>query len=109
MRAMFVRKADRPLYGDALAMYGTWQNALAEANVNRDRLYYGPKNPKLTRVTALEMLSQRISTSGVPTLVSLACENQYLTRCLIARFGSFQTALNLAVAATKTDVQQAAP
>lgn len=109
MRAMFVRKADYPLYRDALAMYGTWQNAMAEANVNRERLYYGTKNPKLTPVTALEMLSQRISDCGVPTLVSLACENQYLTRCLIARFGSFQTALNLAVAATKTDVQQAAP
>ena len=107
MRAMFVRKADRPLYGDALAMYGTWQNALAEANVNRDRLYYGPKNPRLTQVTALEMLSQRVSTSGVPTLVSLACENQYLTRCLIARFGSFQTALDLASATRKTDVQPA--
>ncbi len=109
MRAMFVRKADYPLYRDALAMFGTWQNALVQADVDRDRLYYGTKNPKLSQVTALDMLSKRISTRGVPTLVSLACENQYLTRCLIARFGSFQTALNLAVAATKTDVQRASP
>jgi hypothetical protein len=107
MRAMFVRKADYPLYRDALAMYGTWQNALVQADVNRDRLYFGTKNPKLTHVTALELLSKRISENGVPTLVGLACENQYLTRCLIARFGSFQTALNLASAATKTDVQPA--
>jgi hypothetical protein len=105
MRAMFVRKADYPLYRDALAMYGTWQNALAEANVNRERLYYGTKNPKLTQVTALELLSQRISESGVPTLVSLACENQYLTRCLIARLRSFQVALNLAEAIARRDVQ----
>lgn len=107
MRAMFVRKADRPLYGDALAMFGTWQNALAQADVNRDQLYYGTKNPRLTQVTALDLLSQRILVSGVPTLVCLACENQYLTRCLIARFGSFQTALDLAIATTKTDVQPA--
>lgn len=105
MRAMFVRKADYPLYRDALAMFGTWQNALAQADVNRDRLYFGTKNPRLTQVTALELLSQRILVSGVPTLVSLACENQYLTRCLIARFGSFQTALDLASTTTKTDVQ----
>lgn len=107
MRAMFVRRADYPLYRDALAMFGSWQNALVQADVNRDRLYFGTKNPKLTHVTALELLSQRISENGVPTLVCLACENQYLTRCLIARFGSFQTALNLANAATKTDVQPA--
>lgn len=57
MRAMFVRKADYPLYRDALAMFGTWQNALAQAEVNRDRLYFGTKNPRSHQVTALELLS----------------------------------------------------
>jgi hypothetical protein len=107
MRAMFVRKADYPLYRNAVAIFGNWQNALAQSGVDRHRLYYVPKDPRLTQVTALELLSQRILANGVPTLISLACENQYLTRCLIARFGSFQTALKLAIAATETDVQQA--
>jgi hypothetical protein len=108
MRAMFVRKADYPLYRDALAMYGTWQNALAAADIDRNRLYSGTKNPKLTRDTALELLVQRISTRGVPTLIALACENQYLVRCLVFRFGKFQTALEVANATLNQDVHQSA-
>lgn len=102
MRAMYVRKADYPLYRDALAMFGTWQNALKQADVDKDRLYCGAHNTRLTSVTAIDMLSQRISERGMPTLVCLACENQYLVRCLIARFGSFQTALNLAIVKSGT-------
>ena len=105
MRAMFVRKADYPLYRDALAMFGTWQKALAEASVNKDRLYCGTKNPKLTQEMAIEMLARRVADGGEPTLVGLACENQYLARCLIARLRSFQVALNLAEAIARRDVQ----
>ncbi len=79
-------------------MFGSWQKALAEAGIDKDLLYSGPKNPKLTRQAALELLTQRIRNGGVRTLTTLACENQYLARCLVARCGSFQAALNIAAA-----------
>ena len=96
MRASNVRKANHRLYRQAVSMFGSWQNALAQAGIEKDLLYSGPKNPKLTREEALELLTQRISNGGVPTLAILACENQYLARCLIARCGSFQAAVQLA-------------
>jgi hypothetical protein len=98
MRAVNIRRADFGLYRQAIAMFGSWQKALAEAGIDKDLLYSGPKNPKLTREAALDLLTQRIRNGGVPTLAILACENQYLARCLIARCGSFQAALNLAAA-----------
>ncbi len=79
-------------------MFGSCQKALAEAGIDKDLQHSGPKNPKLTREAALELLTQRIRIGGVPTLTILACEKQYLARCLIARCGNFQAALSIAAA-----------
>ena len=106
MRNIYVRKADYRLYRDAVVLFGSWQNALVQAGIEKDLLYSGTKNPKLTQEAALEQLTQRILSRGMPTLATIACENQYLARCLIARFGSFQAALRLAVAKTNTNCEE---
>jgi hypothetical protein len=106
MRTSYVRKVDYRLYREAVTIFGNWHNALAKAGIEKDLLYLGPKNPRLTREAALGMLAQRVLTGDLPTLETIACENQYLARCLIARFGSFRTALDLAMAHAAPDSGQ---
>ncbi len=57
---------------------------------------------------AIEMLVRRVAEGGEPTLVGLACENQYLVRWLVAKLGSFQKALSLAGAIAQAGLQPAA-
>ena len=103
MKAMFVRKADYRLYRDAKTTFGTWQRSLEHAGVDKDKLYFGPTNPKVTCETILVMLIEWLGEGQALTPTAIACRNQAFARALVFRYGGFQNAFRLAELAIKSD------
>jgi len=93
VRAKYVRKTDNKLYCEALATFGSWNGALEAADIRRDRLMFGPENPKLNVEQILELLRSRAASGESLRLVDFACENQALTRSIVYRFKCWQNAL----------------
>ncbi len=70
--------------------------------------YPGKTHPFLNEESAMAALTDRIMKKGVPPLVVLACENQYLARCLTRRFGKFRAAVDEALRLLREGAQRSA-
>lgn len=93
VRAKYVQKADRRLYREAIAAFGSWRAALQAADINRRHLRYNAANPRLKPDEILKLLRKRAEAGGSTVFADFACENQAVARAIIYYFKCWRNAL----------------
>lgn len=96
VKAGNIRKTDYKLYRAGIVAFGSWQQALEAAGVDRNRLYYGPSNPKPSNDQIFELLRARALEGKSMRFIDFACDNLAVARTIISRFKNWRSALELA-------------
>jgi hypothetical protein len=96
VKAVNVRKANYTLYRAAIEIFGSWQNALNAAGIDRKRLHWGPINPKMTNEQIFQLLRERAQEGKSMRFTDFACDNFAVARTIETRFRNWNKALILA-------------
>jgi hypothetical protein len=107
VKAMNVRKANHSLYRAGVDMFGSWQNALDAAGIDRNRMYFGPLNPRLENDQIFELLRERTREGKSMRFTDFACENFAVARTIETRFRNWNRALILAGLRREVESEQA--
>lgn len=96
VKAVNVRKANYTLYRAAIEIFGSWQNALKAAGIDRTRLYCSPINPRLNNEQIFELLRERVQEGKSMRFTDFACDNFAVARTIETRFRTWNKALIMA-------------
>ena len=109
VKATQIRKSDYNLYRAGILAFGSWHRALDAAGVDRDRLYFGPSNPRLDKEQIVELLRARVREGRSMRFRDFACDNMAVARAITARFGSWHSALVFAGLRQERKLEESLP